>query len=82
MWSREKKITIPISLKDEFSERILQKFVALKPKVCTYLADNGHVDKIKKATRICIIKRKIKFEDYRICLENDKCSAVIPQFIN
>ena len=49
------------------------EFVALKPKVCTYLADNGHVDKIKKAARLCIIKRKLKSEDDRICLENDKC---------
>lgn len=60
--SRE-KVTVPISLKDEFSERILQKFVALKPKVWSYLTNNGHVDKSKKATKMCIINQKIKFEN-------------------
>ena len=59
----ERKATVPISLKDEFSERILQKFVALKPKVWSYLTNNGHVDKSKKVTKMCVIKRKIKFED-------------------
>ena len=29
--------------------------------------DDGHVD---KRTKKCVIKQKIKFEDYKNCLEN------------
>ena len=35
----------------------------------SYLKDNGHVDKKAKGTMKCVIKREIKFEDYKTTVE-------------
>lgn len=48
----------------------MKEFVTLKPKTYSYLSDDGYGEK-KAAmdTKKCIIKWKIKFEDYKKCLE-------------
>ena len=33
------------------------------------MADNNDEDKKEKCTKKCVIKRKIKFEDYKNCLK-------------
>ena len=45
------------------------EFVALRPKVNSYLTDDS--DKIKKAknTNKYVIKRRLKFENYKRCLK-------------
>ena len=40
----------------------------IKSKTYNYLKDNNE-DKNTKSTKKCIIKRKIKFHDYKNCLE-------------
>ena len=37
-------------------------------KTCSFLSDNSDENKKAKGTRKCVIKQKIKFEDYKHCL--------------
>ena len=56
-------------MKDELSGKILTKFVELRAKAYSYLIDEGSEDKKAKDTKPCVIKRKVKFENYKSCLE-------------
>ena len=40
-------------MKDELGGKIMAKFVALRPKTCSYLMDNGWSDKKAKGTKKC-----------------------------
>ena len=59
-------------MKDELGGRIIREFVALRPKTYSYLTDDCTEDKKAKGTKKCVIKRMIKFDDYKKCLLNDK----------
>ena len=59
-------------MKDELGERIITEFVTLRPKTYSYLTDDGKEDKKAKGTKKCVIKRMIKFNDYKNCLLNDE----------
>ena len=59
-------------MKDELEGEIITEFIALRPKTYSYLTDNGKIDKKAKGTKKCIIKKMIKFDDYKKCLSNDK----------
>ena len=59
-------------MKDELGEKIMTKFVGLRPKTYSYLMDDGNTDKKAKGIKKCVIKRKLKFQDYKNCLLNDK----------
>ena len=54
-------------MKDELGGKIIMEFVTLRPKTYSYLADNGKEDKKAKGTKKCVIKRMIKFGDYKNC---------------
>ena len=56
-------------MKDELSGKILIKVVGLTAKTYSYLIDEGSEDKKAKDTRMCVIKRKLKFEINKNCLE-------------
>ena len=56
-------------MKGELCGKIMKKFVGLGAKTYSYLIDDSSEDKKTKATKNCIMKRKLKFEDYRNCLE-------------
>ena len=45
------------------------EFVALRLKTYSYLIDGGSEDKKPRDTKEYVIKRKLKFEDYKNCLE-------------
>ena len=47
----------------------MTKFVGLRAKPYSYLIDDGSEDKKAKCLKKCVIKRKIKFENYKSCLE-------------
>ena len=47
----------------------MKKFVGLKAKTFSYLIDDGSEGKKAKGTKSCVIKRKLKFENYKNCLE-------------
>ena len=59
-------------MKDELGGKIITEFVTLRPKTYSYLTDDGKQDKKAKGTKKCIIKRMIKFHDYKNCLLKDK----------
>ena len=59
-------------MKDELGGKIITEFVTLRPKTYSFLADNGKEDRKAKGTKKCIIKKMIKFNDYKKCLLNDE----------
>ena len=59
-------------MKDELGGEIIMEFIALRPKTYSYLIDNDKIDKKAKGTKKCVIKKMIKFDDYKKCLSNDK----------
>ena len=59
-------------MKDELGGEIIMEFIALRPKTYSYLTDNDKIDKKTKGTKKCVIKKMIKFDDYKKCLSNDE----------
>ena len=59
-------------MKDELGGKIITEFVTLRPKTYSYLTDDGKEDKKAKGTKKCVIKRMIKFDDYKNCLLKDE----------
>ena len=59
-------------MKDELRGKIITEFVTLRPKTYSYLTDDGKENKKAKGTKKRIIKRMIKFNDYKICLLKDE----------
>ena len=57
--------------KNELGGKIMTEFVALRPKTYSYLTDDCEEDKKTKGTKKCVIKRELKFNDYKDCLLND-----------
>ena len=56
-------------MKDELDGKIMTKFVGLRAKTYSYLIDDGNEYKKAKGTKKCVIKRKLKFENHKNCLE-------------
>ena len=48
----------------------MKEFVVLRGKTYNYFKDNNDEVKKAKGTKKCVIKRKLKFENYRNCLTN------------
>ena len=59
-------------MKDELGGKIITEFVTLRPKTYSFLTDDGKENKKAKGTKKCIIKKKIKFNDYKKCLFSDE----------
>ena len=57
-------------MKYELGGRVITEFVALRPKTYSYLTDDCKEDKKAKGTKKCVIKRMIKFGDYKNFLLN------------
>ena len=51
--------------KNELGGKIITEFVSLRPKTYSYLTDDCKEDKKAKGTKKCVIKRMIKFNDYK-----------------
>ena len=58
-------------MKDELGGKIMTEFVALTPKTYSYLMDDGQNDKKAKRTKKCVIKKILKFNDYKDFLLNN-----------
>ena len=52
-------------MKDELGGEIIMEFIALRPKTYSYLTDNDKIDKKAKGTKKCVIKKMIKFDNYK-----------------
>ena len=59
-------------MKDELGGKIITEFVTLRPKTYSYMTDDDKEDKKAKGTKKCVIKRMIKFIDYKSCLLKDE----------
>ena len=56
-------------MKDQLGGKIKANFFGLRAKTYSYLIDDGSEDKKTKVLNKCVIKRKLKFENYKNCLE-------------
>ena len=59
-------------MKDELGGKIMTEFAELRPNTYSYLMDDARNDKKAKGTKNCIIKRRLKFNDYQNCLLNNE----------
>ena len=59
-------------MKDELRRRIMTEFIALRPKTYTYLMDDDNEVEKAKGTKKCVIKKELKFNDYKDCLLNNE----------
>ena len=64
-------------MKDELGRKMMTKFVRLRQKTCSYLIDDSRKDKKAKGTKRCVIKTKLKFENYKSCLETTQLERKI-----
>ena len=65
---KEKNKKVIGLLKDELAGKTIEEFVGLRAKTYSYLKYNSFKDKKSKGTKRCVIRRKLKFEDYKNCL--------------
>ena len=56
-------------MKNKLDRKIMKEFVRLRVKTYSYLINDGSKDKNVKDIKKCFIKRKLKFENYKNCLE-------------
>ena len=68
-------------MKDELGGHFMKEFVGLRAKTYSYLKHNNDEDKKAKGIKKCIIKRKLKFEDYENCLEASQIARKINNFL-
>ena len=47
----------------------MKEFVGFRAKTYSYLKDNDDEDKKAKSKKKCLIKRRLKLQDYKNCLE-------------
>ena len=52
-------------MKDELDGQMMKESFGLRAKTSSYLKDNNDKDKISKGIKKCLIKRKLKFQDYK-----------------
>ena len=55
----------------------MKEFVLLRAKTYSYLIDDGSEDKKARGTKQCITKRKLKYKDYKNCLEATQLKSKI-----
>ena len=56
-------------MKYELGRKIMAKFVGLRAKAYSYLIDDVSESRKAKDTKKCDIKKQLKFENYKNCLE-------------
>ena len=67
-------------MKDELGGQIMKELVGLRKKTYSYLKDNNDEDKKVQGAKKCVIKRKLKFQDYKDCLEAAQMERKIEYF--
>ena len=66
-------------MKDELGGGIITEFVALRPKTYSYMTDEFIEMKKAKGSKKCVIKKMLKFEDYKKCLFDNEPMLKSPQ---
>ena len=64
-------------MEDKLGGKFMIKFVKLIVKTYSYLIDDNSEDKNGKGTKSFVIKRKLKFENYKNCLEATQLESKI-----
>ena len=59
-------------MKDELGVKIMTEFATLRSKKYSYLMSDGNSHTKPKGTKKCVIKRILKFNDYKNCLLSDE----------
>ena len=59
-------------MKYDLAEGIVKEFLSLRPKMYSYITDNDYIYKKANDTKRCVRKHKLKFEEYKNCLENNE----------
>ena len=59
-------------MKDKLRRKIMTKFAAPRAKTCSYLMDDDSESKKAKGTKKCVVKRMLKFNDFKNCVVNNK----------
>ena len=67
--SKEKNRKVIGVIKDNLGGKLLKEFIGLRAKTFSYLTDDNSEEKKVKGTKKCAIKRKLKFKEYKNCLE-------------
>ena len=52
-------------MKDELRGQIMKEVVGLRAETYSYLKENNDKEKKAKGTKKCVMKRKLKFQDYK-----------------
>ena len=55
-------------MKDELGGGIITEFVALRPKAYSYITNDFTQLKKAKGTKKCVVKKMLRFSDYKNCL--------------
>ena len=55
-------------MNDELDGKIMLEFVTLRLKTYSYLIDDDNIIEKAKGIKKCVIKRILKFNDYKDCL--------------
>ena len=67
-----KNLKVIALTKDESGVQIMKEFVGSRAKTYSYLKENNDANKKSKDRKMCIIKRKLKFQDYKNFLNTAK----------
>ena len=59
-------------MRDELGRTIMTEFDNFMTKTYSYLIDDGSGDKKAKETKTYVIKRILKFDNYKNCLQDNK----------
>ena len=59
-------------IKVELGGKITTEFLALRPKTYVYLMDDSDKNKKGNDTKMCVIKRKLEFKNYKGCLKANR----------
>ena len=63
-------------MKDELGGGIITEFVALRPKAYSYITNDFIEMKKAKGTKKCVVKKMLRFEDYKKCLFSNGSAKV------
>ena len=78
---KEKNKKVIGLMKDQLRGKIITEFAALRPKTYSYLIDYGNGDKKAKGRNECVIRRVLKFNDYKDSLLNNEITLKSQQFL-
>ena len=79
---KEKIKKITGLVKDELGGKIMDEIVGLRAKTYRYLIDDGSENKTAKSTKMCVIKKELKFQNYKNCLNAAKIDGKLKYLEN